>query len=415
MAQQASAGGGTRFLRPLVRALIENYPDMHITVLINAYSADKFGAAAGFDHDRVEIATVDPILCTLPVNPPTTLWGKLRNLASVARGRDQVTLLRKASEEIARRTAEFDLLYLSWPYFLEPFAVAMPVVGTFHDFNFKHDFGTLGPDFVSQLERQVPYWISTSDVVVASSTFIGEEISTHYGEIAPDIRVIRLSTLLSGEPETQEVRAAIAAHGIPDDYVICPSNVAPHKNLSALLRAYSQVRSSGGPPLVLIGSGTDVLSRGASSGIAPANVPHLIDAFDDSGLVIGQDLFALGYVSDQAADALIAGARLLVAPSLYEAGSGPGLDAWALETPVAMSAIPPFEEHLAFLGVEADLFDPSQPDDIARTILAALGDDSRLHLMASRSREAMDHYTWSDVAMGYREAFESAIAAHPRS
>lgn len=413
VAQQASAGGGTRFLRPLLRALAEGYPDLHLTLLVNSYAAEQFGAALGYPNE-IDIVLIDPILCALPVLRPTSAREKFRNLTDRVRRRDHASLLRRASTGLAELTAGFDLVYLSWPYFLEPFALEAPTVATFHDFNYKHDFGSLSPSLVSELERQVRHWIEHSDVAVTSSAFIGAELAQHYGNVIHDTQVIRLSTLESGRPGAEQVLQAIASHGLPEDYVVCPSNTSPHKNLASLIRAYRKVRGSGGPPLVFIGSGTDVIARTEAQGPTHADLQYLVDALDDSGLVSGKDVFALGYVSDQDADALISGARLLVAPSLYEAGSGPALDAWALGTPVAMSAIPPFEEHLSFLGVEAELFDPRQPDDIARTILAALGDRDRALAMARRSQSAIAGYSWSDVAAGYREAFDSAILTHIR-
>ena len=403
-----------RFLRPLLRSLVERYPDVHVTLLLNEYAASNLGASKGLEHPRIAIVGIDPILSAIPMLPPVmdSLGDRVQALIARVRGTDHAGQVRRASADLARRTAESDVTYLTWPFFLEPFETGAPTVGTFHDFNYRHDFKTLGPEYITQLEREVPFWISASDVVVNSSAFIGDEMNEYYGELVKEHRIIRLSTFQSTEPTPEAVENARAAHGIPADYVICPSNTSRHKNLAALLRAYSEVRRLDGPPLVLIGGGTDILTGQTRAGFKLADAPWLHEALEDSGLVLGEDFFALGYVEDSEADSLIAGARLLVAPSVYEAGSGPGMDAWALGTAVVMSAIPPFEEHLSFLGVQAELFDPTRPEDMARGISAVLSDDARRREMVRESRSAMDRYTWHDVAEGYREAFETAIEAH---
>ena len=54
--------------------------------------------------------------------------------------------------------------------------------------------------------------------------------------------------------------------------------------------------------------------------------------------------------------------------SLYEPGNGSGADAWKIGTSVAMSNIPSFKEQLEFLSVKAELFDPTNPESIAKKV-----------------------------------------------
>jgi glycosyltransferase involved in cell wall biosynthesis len=161
--------------------------------------------------------------------------------------------------------------------------------------------------------------------------------------------------------------------------------------------------------LVLIGNGTTLFKGLSEEQSADPTAVLLHSAFRETGLELGKDVFTLGYVNDSDADALIAGAELLVAPSRYEAGSGPALDAWALGTPVAMSAIPPFLEHLDFLGVRAATFDPEDEGSIAEAIVEMLARPDAARDMARESKAAIARYTWADVAKGYREAFDAAV------
>lgn len=416
VAQQASAGGGTRFLRPLVLALAETYADLDITLFVNAQTAEVFGAGAGFANERVRVVPIDPIVSAHPaselVGQPTVT--PHRTLLQASGLRDHRPPMLRAVSDLARQVSRFDVVYLAWPFFLHPMEIDAPVVGTFHDFNFKHDFGTLGQEFIDLLDVQIGFWLERCEVAIASAQFIADEIGRFYPDAASRVHVVRLSTLLADDSEIGECAAVAERHGIVGPYVICPSNTARHKNLARLLSAYAEVRAAGGPPLVFMGSGTQLLNGISEAQMADPTAAILAQALESSGLRAGEDFFALGYVSDADADALIAGATLLVAPSLYEAGSGPGLDAWALGTPVAMSAIGPFLEHLDFLGVEAATFDPLDPQDMARAILGALAEPEAAATAAARSRDAIGRYTGTQVAEGYRAAFEAAIEARHR-
>jgi glycosyltransferase involved in cell wall biosynthesis len=410
IAQQASAGGGTRFLRPLVRALADTYEDIHLTVFVNVEAASRFGAMAGFDHERITVQPIEPVPYLDP--PPASMRDWLRLVCARLLGMDNASLVRAGIRRTQDGLRGYDVVYLAWPYFLEPFDTGAPTVGTFHDFNFKHDFGSISADQVVTLERQVKGWIRRCTVAVTSSRFIEDELCRYYGDVVRLHQTVRLTTFAATRPNEAAIAEATKRHGVPNDYVVCPSNTSPHKNLKTLLAAYARARLGGAPPLVLMGNGTDMLLRVGDRPATSFGVEwdRMLDEFSESGLRLGRDVFALGYVADPDADALIAGARLLVAPSLYEAGSGPAVDAWSLGTPVVFSGIAPFAEHLECLGVAAEMFDPDSPDDIGRVILRVLGEPSRMTEMAEQSMEAMSRYTWADVARGYRLVLEAAIA-----
>ena len=85
-------------------------------------------------------------------------------------------------------------------------------------------------------------------------------------------------------------------------------------------------------------------------------------------------------------NALIMCASAVVNTSLYEAGNGPGIDAWALGVPVAMSDIPCFTEHIKYQNIRAELFDPRDPRDIAAKILTILNNRKESDEIAKHSQ-----------------------------
>jgi glycosyltransferase involved in cell wall biosynthesis len=113
-------------------------------------------------------------------------------------------------------------------------------------------------------------------------------------------------------------------------------------------------------------------------------------------------------VSNDQIDALIQCATVVVSASLYEAGNGPGLDAWARGVPVAMSNIAAFMEHIEVQGVKAFVFDPRDPRDIAAKLREVLDDPDRARSEAEMSRRALENLTWRNCAAQYLQVFEQA-------
>jgi glycosyltransferase involved in cell wall biosynthesis len=169
-----------------------------------------------------------------------------------------------------------------------------------------------------------------------------------------------------------------------------------HKNVGPLIAAQARLRERfPGLRLVLTGVGTEAATgRSTSIGsIRGASEP---------------DVIGLGYVSNHEMDDLIGRAAVVVNPSLYEAGNGPGLDAWSRGTPVAMSDIPSFTEHLDVLGVEAAVFDPRDPEDIAAKLADVLDHPDAWAAVAARSKSAISGRTWDQVASEYLSVFDAA-------
>ncbi|HAV31207.1 MAG TPA: hypothetical protein DC058_23370 [Planctomycetaceae bacterium] len=122
-------------------------------------------------------------------------------------------------------------------------------------------------------------------------------------------------------------------------------------------------------------------------------------------------MLGLGLVSDEDLIALMQRSRVLVNPSLSELNNGPGLDAWDIGCPVAMSRIPPFLEHLEFLGVRAQLFEPRCVFEIRDALDRVLSDPAGAMRDAAVSREQMRRWTWVDVSQRYADLFLGLLKA----
>lgn len=449
VSQLTSPGGGARFMRGLCLGLLEQPEIEELALFVPATDANRDG-----------ILTLAPESARFTVHlltPDGRLIGeggadtpaRRRSLRDWARDQrwlvrayrwafrlDRVDRMREEAREavspdepsdslpvvrlsadVEAAIAQYDLAYFPWPRQVHPPARPDALVATFHDFNHRHGFGNFRPQDVELLDAELREWLTGRVQPVSSTPFIAAELDEYFPERTHEPQVVYLSTFAIHQPEEAEVAQVRDRLGLPERYLLCPTNIGPHKNLVSLLKAAGRMKRAGVlAPIVLTGSGTQCL------GVDPTGDPlysfvfvEPIDLLNETivaeGLIPGEDFFALGYVSDEEMDALVKGATLVVAPSRYEAGSGPALDAWWLGTPVASSSLVPVVQQIGFLGTEAVLFDPLDIAGMADALASALARPEELRAMAERSRDAIRRYTWNEVARGYVGVFERAIAA----
>lgn len=428
--QFSSAGGGSRFARALVMGLAQAEPASEFDFFADASAILRDGLIVLFaPHPNVRVipmadgAVVDLAHATGGSPMKTAREWAIRQPSIVRAyrwlkfdvlGRPTSAPSMRLPAETIRVLDTYDVVYLAWPYFIRPVDVTVPVVATFHDFNFKHGFGNFSTEMLENVECDTHEWLSSNVQPVSSTQFIADELRTYYPNHVLEPKVVFLSMFAVHDPSPNEIAEVQSSLSIPTEYVLCPSNTAPHKNLIGLLRALGRLKREGaGVPLVLTGFGTDDLNRlAAGNRELLAMYQATFDLYDvmlEEGLELGVDVFALGFVTDLEMDALIRGARAVVAPSRYEAGSGPALDAWKLGTLVISSNIPPVLEQMEFLHTCAYLFDPEDSAEMAAVIQTALSDAGTAQTMIKESLAGMARYTWIDVAKAYLEVFRGAV------
>ncbi len=432
-------GGVTRFAHGLIDGLLAIDADLTIDYFVSDRLVE-LGRMDAFDEPgrvRIEIIRDRAVAYTNLDDPPPVVrgrspihlveralspwpalhdplqraWVSAKEGARRARGRPRPKDWRETAlaAEVCRALSAYDVVYLPFPYYLEPARIDAPVVATFHDLNHLYFPENFGDEGVATVDRQLRFWTGRVDVAVASTRFIRDDLEARYPAARGRARVVFVAPYGIVPIGDGRRLAVLAGFRLADEgFVVYPCNVSHHKNVLGLLAAADIVkrRNDALPyPIVLTGFGTDRLGTGSMASLAD------VDAFlASSSLVLGEDVRALGFVTDEEVDALTRSARCVVSTSLYEAGCGPALDAWQFGVPVAFSDIPPFIEQLDEFGVEARTFDPHDPEDIADALDRVLGDREEALAMAGRSRAAMAAYTWEAAAAGYGQAFEDAIA-----
>lgn len=348
-----AAGGISNYVRPLVETLVRADPETDYRLILRRGWAGVDGAPA------------------------------LERLAPVSRLRVPDRLLDLCWDRLGLALPAW-----VWPasdVFLSTCLLA-PVLGTGHLVSIVYDciplrLPELFPEhrgFRARLGRLV----RRSARLVTISQRTREDLIALLGADPDRVRVVYPACRSFFRPVPPADAAAVAArYGIQDPYVLYVGGLGPHKNLTALLRAYERARLDGrlAARLVVVGSprwGAEAL------GIL-------------EGLRVRTDVMLTGPVPDDDLPALYAGARLFVFPSRYEGFGLPVLEAMACGTPVVTTAAGALPEVAGEAGCYVD------PDDeaalAARMCEIAADAERRLRMRAAGLEQAA-RFSWDRSA-----------------
>ncbi len=192
--------------------------------------------------------------------------------------------------------------------------------------------------------------------------------------------------------EEPDRRSVLDRFGLDRRFVLFCGTVEPRKNLAGLLDGFGRV--AGAHPdvdLVLVGPAgwnEDLAARIGKAGVADR-------------------VRALGFVDEEAKQALYASAAAVCYPSHREGFGLPVLEAMAQGAPVVTSAGTATEEAA---GGAALLIDPGDPSTIADALDRVLGDDALAADLAQRGRRRAADLSWPRSAEltvdAYREALD---------
>lgn len=160
-------------------------------------------------------------------------------------------------------------------------------------------------------------------------------------------------------------------------YILYVGNVKPHKNLSALVKAFSLICDKIPHDLVIVGkkegfiTGDEVVANEAAR--------------------LGSRVQFTGYVDDEKLRQYFAHAEALVFPSLYEGFGLPPLETMAANCPVLVSNAGPMPE---ICGDTALYCDPYRIEDIAEKMMTLLSDAQLRDSLRLRGLERARSFTW---------------------
>jgi glycosyltransferase involved in cell wall biosynthesis len=178
-----------------------------------------------------------------------------------------------------------------------------------------------------------------------------------------------------------------------DGYILFVSTLEPRKNVGVLLEAYARLVQRGGrvPRLVLAGRATPDAAEWVARMARPPLAGHVEHR---------------GYVEASDREALYAGARLLVLPSLDEGFGLPVLEAMSAGIPVIATNVGALPE---VLGDAGPLVDAHDVNGLAEGMARMVEDDNHARACAEAGLERAATFSWAHTAAVVRGMYEDAI------
>ncbi|AWA42332.1 glycosyltransferase family 4 protein [Pseudomonas sp. 22105] len=278
---------------------------------------------------------------------------------------------------------------------LWPLAFDGPTVITLHDLTHLHFPETQPPARLREIERRLADGVRQARIILTDSQAIADEARDYFGLPAERFVVAPLGVAERFHPrDPQDIDAVLKAHAVEyREYFLCVGTLEPRKNLNLALRAHAllpdPVRQRF--PLLIVGMAgwqRDQFSEELNQALACGHV------------------CLLGYLPDEQVAQLLAGARALIFPSLYEGFGLPVLEAMASGTPVVLTRSSAMPEVAGDAGnyIEAD------DADGLRNAMSRLIDD-QAHWQACREAGLQQArlFSWKRCAQATAGAYHQAM------
>ncbi len=292
---------------------------------------------------------------------------------------------RRGWPPIERLTGPADVVHALHPLAIP--AVRAAQVVSIHDLHFL----TAPGHSVREIRRDYPLLAARharrADAVVT--------ISHHTARLVEVTFSVPKDRIFVCPPGAPTWRTLGHAPNVPrDGYILFVGTLDPRKHVGSLLDAYTLAMSREPrlPRLVVAGA----LAPGSEAWTARWAQAPLAGHIDYRG-----------YVPDTEREALFAGARLLVLPSLDEGFGIPVLEAMSAGVPVLVSNRGALPE---VAGDAGTVLDPDDTEAFAAALVRLTTDEAAAMTSAHRGLERARAYTWDAAAARLRDAYGSAIA-----
>jgi len=326
--------------------------------------------------------------------PPTPVPGYARRAALAKRVPGAYRIrrwLEQGSFDRGLRQRAIDLYHEPslWPLEFDG-----PMVMTLHDLTHVHYPHTQPADRLAEIERHVGRGVERAQLVLTDSEYVAEEVRRHFA--LPDERVVvaPLGHAPRFHPRSEaELARTLASFGLSaGQYLICVGTLEPRKNLQLALRAHALLPAPLRTrlPLVIVGM----------PGWRSEGLDETLEIAVKGGAKV------LGYQSDEVLAELLAGAKALLFPSLYEGFGLPVLEAMASRVPVLLTRTSSLPEVAGEAGIYVDAHDPME-------MCSALQELEENPSLRQRCRvlglERARDFSWQRCARITSEAYRKAV------
>jgi alpha-1,3-rhamnosyl/mannosyltransferase len=304
-------------------------------------------------------------------------------------------LRQRAFDHLARK---MDRYILHSPNYLL-FEHAGPRVCTVHDLSWLHYPEFHPKERVHIMQQRMPRSLEIADAVITDSEFVRREVIEQFGIDSRRVHAVPLGVSDSFRPRNElDTHSNMQRLGLRHGrYLLALATLEPRKNLGRLLDAYESLEPALRIkyPLVLAGG----IGWHASS---------LVERLDR--LVARGEVKRLGFVDEESLPYILAGARALAFPSIYEGFGLPPLEAMASGIPVMASSSSCMFE---VTGNAATLVDPLDVGSMSDALSRVLEDEAWRQLAIERGLARAGTFTWERCLDATVDIYKSVAEGSP--
>ena len=367
----------SRCLRPLPTGT-ENYARHILRALLALEEATEYEWVLYMDQEPTgeQYAWLHVPHATLRVLPRINMWTH-----------------RALAGEIRRESP--DLLFV--PAHVLPFSwrprSSPPSVMTVHDLGYEYF-----PEAHTPLQRLYLKWSTRYAVrrarrLICVSQATRSDLMRLYGASESKLDVIYEGEVRRRSPLPDQGIACRASLGVTGPYMLFLSTLQPRKNVIRLIRSLAHLVQTREFELDLVLAGQlGWLSEPIAHAARHSPVAHRIHL--------------LGYVDEDEAAALYAGARFFCYPSLHEGFGLPVLEAQSVGVPVMTSRHSSLPE---VAGDAALLVDPEDEEEIAAAMLRLSEDEDLRQELIRKGYENVKRFSWPKAARETLEVLKKAM------
>lgn len=361
------------------------------------FTKDMLTALLALDHENEYLFFMDSFTASMADFPPNARQvivelSESPTRAASADGRRGIRDMLKLGQAVSGE--QLDIFFYPSVYTYFPIRSSARKIVAIHDVIAEKYPQLIFRNWKNRLFWNLKTWLAIrqADLILTVSEFSRQGIVEHFGISRDLVKVVSEGADDSFGPVTdsQLLRDRLAAYGLSESsrYILYVGGIAPHKNLAALVGAFSRLMHDAAYSdvrLVMVGDYQNDVFLMDEKLKADMDSP----AFD-------QRVIYTGYVSDTDLNCLYNAAQVFVLPSFCEGFGLPALEAMSCGTVVIASDTTSVPEVVGDAGLYFSPDNEAQLADRLRTVL----DDASLRLeLETRSLQRAATFSWEKSAM----------------
>lgn len=388
------SGGVQQYSTWLIQALLE-YTDHEIFVFTNlGLAKTDYYSFGRFTNYREIILPSKIRFYRALINNRLFLKFSLGNFINTLCNHKPLALLFAFLGDVRPMIYKFKLDVLHFPTQVMPhFAWSLPTLISLHDLQHIHL-----PEFFSKKrieEREFFYRLSASACSQIMVTFdhVKKDLVRHFNISSEKLSVTSIGYEIPEELIEQADSYILDKLKIPPRFVLYPARTWKHKNHLFLLDALALYIDKYDKEVFLV-----------CAGGKNEYYKVIEEKVFEKGLE--KNVIFPGYLSEKDLIFLFKKTALVVVPTLYEAGSGPLLQAIFLSTPVICSNVTSLPD---VTGDNRFVFDPTDKEELCELMHKMLTDENFRKENIKNSHKQAERFNWADVIKNFLAAYDKAI------